>query len=186
MIKTENFLFYKKVLTKGENMKKIFLLVLLSVLFAHSQTVFENADCNIVGNPQNSCSITFSRFSFGQNFGTSGTNMFFFDVADLLISKDALPSSASVPLDPNAPVLPIRFFILSSDVGYNAAMSLIHTAYASRASVKVIFMNPAAKLLKNESSYKANTKSQQCYVNRVDGNPYSIHCPIMSITLSEN
>lgn len=167
-------------------MKKAILLVLLSVLFAHSQTVFENADCNIVGNPQNSCSITFSRFSFGQNFGTSGTNMFFFDVPDLLISKDALPSSANVPLDQNFPVLPIRFFIFSSDAGYNAAMSLIHTAYASRASVRVIFMNPAAKLLKNESSYRANTKSQQCYVNRVDGNPYSIHCPIMSITLSEN
>ncbi len=60
----------------GKYEKEFFLLVLLFVLFAHSQAVFENADCNIVGNPQNSCSITFSRFSFDPNFGTNGTNMY--------------------------------------------------------------------------------------------------------------
>lgn len=167
-------------------MKKLYLSVLSAVAMANAQTSLQNANCNVAGNPKNSCYVTFSRFSFGQNFGTSGINVFFVESADLLISKDALPASANVPLDSSNPVLPIRFFILSNDAGYNAAMSLIHTAYATRASVNVIFMNPAAKLLKNESSYKANTKSQQCYVNRVDDIPYSIHCPIMSITLTEN
>lgn len=167
-------------------MKQILLSISLLTIMVSAQTSLQNANCNVTGNPKNSCYVTFSRFSFGQNFGTSGINMFFVESADLLISKDALPASANVPQDSNNPVLPIRFFILSNDAGYNAAMSLIHTAYATRTSVNVIFMNPVAKLLKNESSYKANANSQQCYVNRVDDIPYSIHCPIMSITLTEN
>lgn len=166
--------------------KIIFLSILIFVALANAQIYLDKVECTAEGNPQNSCTISFSRFSFGQNFNVEGTNMFFFDVPDFMVSKTALPQSANVPKNSKVPALPIRFFISSSNPGYNSAMSLIHTAYSTRATVKVIFMNPISNLLKDDQAYGANYKSQYCYVNRVNKEPFSILCPIMAITLSEN
>lgn len=169
-------------------MKKI-LFVLVFAVAANAQIMLENLQCNLEGNPANSCAVSFSHFGFGQNFGYSAQSpdMFFFDASAFSVSKSALPSSANVPSDALNPTLPIRFFIYSNSQGYNSAMSLIHTAYSSRATVNVIFMNPAVNLLKNEASYRANTSKHYCFVNYMDnGKPASILCPILSIALLEN
>ena len=167
-------------------MKKVLLVIIVFAIFANAQIMLESINCNKATNPEKSCQLGFSRFSFGQNFGTGGTNMFFFDVSGLSISKNVLPNAVNVPPNQGSPTLPIRFFILSSEAGYNSAMSLIHTAYASRASLSVIFMNPLDGLFKDEQSFVANYPTQRCYVNRINNEPISILCPIMAITLEEN
>lgn len=159
--------------------------MLIFIAFANAQSMLEKTSCNGYGNPDNSCNVTFTSFSFGQNFSTDGTGMFFFDAPDFTVSASVLPKSANVPL--NTEKLPIRFFVNSDESGYNSAMSLIHTAYASRASVNVIFMNPIAALYKDMRTFNANRPSRQCYVNRLDdGTPFSILCPVMAITLLQN
>lgn len=167
-------------------MKTSYFFILAFFAFTCTQTKAEDLNCNTLGNPNNSCNVTFSHFSFGQNFSVNGTDMFFFDYPDLRISKSELPQSANVPRDSQSPTLPIRFFILSSDEGYNSAMSLIHTAYTLQASINVIFKNPVVDLLKNDQAYYANRASQSCFVNRVNDKPFSLLCPVMSITLTEN
>ncbi len=58
--------------------KIIFLSILIFVALANAQIYLDKVECTAEGNPQNSCTISFSRFSFGQNFNVEGTNMFFF------------------------------------------------------------------------------------------------------------
>lgn len=167
-------------------MKKIVIAVLAVVAFANARIMLENNNAckDDSGKPVNSCQISLSEFSFGQNFETSGANMFFFGSEDLLVSKSAIPADVTG----EAPSLPIRFFIMSDNAAYNSAMSLVHTAYASKATITVIFMNPIAKVFENNTEYsKSSSKGHTCYVNYDNANkPNSINCPIMAITLSQN
>ena len=173
-------------------MKKIVIAVLAVVAFANARIMLENNNAckDDSGKPVNSCQISLSEFSFGQNFELSGVNMFFFGSEDLLVSKSAFPAAVGFPEDVTgeAPSLPIRFFIMSDNAAYNSAMSLVHTAYASKATITVIFMNPISDVFKNNTEYsKSSSKGHTCYVNYDNANkPNSINCPIMAITLSQN
>ena len=156
-------------------------------MFANAQVLLDELNNNSDGIPPNSTVLSFSHFSFGHNVAPNGAqSLFFFDVPDLVVSRNALPASAKVASDPKNPAMPIRFFIYSKDDAYNSVTSLLHTAYATRANVSVIFKNPVANLLKNEREYLLDPSTQYCYVNYYNGKPFSIHCPIMALTLGSN
>lgn len=172
-------------------MKKNVFAVLAIVAFANAQTLWESLSCNASSSAESVCAVDLAEFSFGQNFERSGTNMFFLEAGKFFVSKSALPASAAVPVvNTLPPNLNIRFFIMSGNAGYNSAMSLVHTAYASKATLAVMFKNPVVHLFKDETDFKAAqgnaATSQDCYVVYSAGVPSHINCPILSLTLREN
>lgn len=173
-------------------MKKIIFCLLAFVAASNAQSRLE---CGAVGTPNTSCSVVLDKLRFGQVFQLNGNSMSFFQSSDFNIAVADLPSAASVTEYPDRKKLPVRFYIYANDKDYNSAMSLLHTAYATKASVNVVFVNPMVTLFKNEAAYKASaTDKDACYViyddntqlPSVNNKPNHILCRPLALTLGEN
>lgn len=158
-------------------MKKIMVIVIVLVYFAFAQRVLNQAACNMgnsqnsnMGIPAESCSITSFKISPGTNTSLNGSSMFFFD-------QDV---TVNLMINGTQKNLPIRFVVYSDEKDYNTVQVLIQTAFASRSSLSVVFVNPLYKLLQSDS----HLNSQACYVNKDRGGEVvSLHCPIQAIQI---
>lgn len=158
-------------------MKKIMVFVIVLAYFAFAQRVLDQAACNMgnsqnsnMGIPAESCSITSFKISPGTNTSLNGSSMFFFD-QDVTVNLVVNGAQKN---------LPIRFVVYSDEKDYNTVQVLIQTAFASRSSLNVIFVNPFYKILQSDN----HLNSQTCYVNKDrGGNAVSINCPIQAIQI---
>lgn len=162
-------------------MKKIIILISLVVCFACAEGLVR-ADGTAVGNcnspsddsnkgvPGTSCNFVAKTITPGLNAAFAGESAFFFD-ADVY---------APMIVDGKSKLIPLRFFSYENDKTYNTIQALVQTAYATRASMNVIFLNPFYTLLESDK----HVSSESCYKNKDRaGNFVSINCRVQAIQL---
>lgn len=158
-------------------MKKIMMFVFVFAYCAFAEKILDQTACNMgssqnsnPGIPAESCSITSFKIAPGTNTSLNGSSMFFFD-------QDVTANLVINGIQKN---LPIRFVVYSDEKDYNTVQVLIQTAFASRSSLSVIFVNPLYKLLQSDS----HLSNRACYINKDrDGNVININCPIQAIQI---
>lgn len=168
-------------------MKRIILFLLLLAFFADARDFLNQFNCNDgikrdydnngiprhrnPGIPETSCFIETGAISIGANFMIGGYSSFFLD-QEIYFKTNA-----------NAPEYPIRFVVYSDEKNYNMVQALVQTAYATRARVELIFVNPKYKILSTDS----HLSDQTCFSNNdSSGKMVSINCPIQSIRLLQD
>ena len=119
------------------------------------------------GIPETSCKAISSNFNFGLLQSVDGhTNYYFIDFADIFFT---IGNEHSVQL---------RYIINSNELNYNAIQALTQTAFATNASLSVIFKSPyLSQNLTTPGPYGRNL----CY--RYAGEGSSMVCHIDAMTI---
>ena len=149
-------------------MKKMALLFLAFAAIAFAGEFYCNDGSSAShGIPETSCVATSSNFIFGitQDYRES-TNIYFVDLYDISFT---LGTEQNVPL---------RLMVYSNESSFNAIQAITQTAFATNASLQIIFKNP--ELSQNYTAIGTNGRNL-CY--RYGGPGSSVVCHIDAITI---
>lgn len=158
---------------------RILMLIALLAVISGAQGTSEFSVLNVAeqcslaaGVEQNDCRLKTSKIMPGFDLNLqNGATRFFFD------------SFFSIQVNGSSNPLPIRFVIWEDEKEYNAIQAIVQTAYATRTTLSIIFVNPHHETYVFSDDYVNTIRktSKACY--SAGG---MFYCPIKSIQLDPN
>ncbi len=128
--------------------------------------------------PSASCSMLVTKLAPGFNFSEKAgdRSQFYFDTFyDVVL---------------NGVTLRVRFFVCDDEKDYNAIQAVVQTAYATRTTLSINFVNPQVNVLnfdEYENLKNKGTLVKTCYfAHDLTQAATTLYCPIQSIQLGYN